>query len=117
MKYVNLLIKPASSLCNLRCRYCFYADVAANRQMHSYGIMRPDTMERLIQAAFDEVESNGTVSFAFQGGEPTMRAFIFKHSLRPKRALKPGPGAAFDSANGMSWMTNGPVSSAAQIPG
>lgn len=25
MPYINLLIKPASSLCNMRCRYCFYA--------------------------------------------------------------------------------------------
>lgn len=28
MKYFSMLIKPASSLCNLRCRYCFYCDVA-----------------------------------------------------------------------------------------
>ena len=32
MPYINLLIKPASSLCNMRCRYCFYADEAANRE-------------------------------------------------------------------------------------
>lgn len=25
MPYINLLIKPASSLCNMQCRYCFYA--------------------------------------------------------------------------------------------
>lgn len=33
--YINLLIKPASSLCNMRCRYCFYADEAANRELPS----------------------------------------------------------------------------------
>lgn len=33
MPYINLLIKPASSLCNMRCRYCFYADEAANREL------------------------------------------------------------------------------------
>lgn len=92
MKYVNLLIKPASSLCNLRCRYCFYADVAANRQMHSYGIMRPDTMERLIQAAFDEVESNGTVSFAFQGGEPTLAGLLFFQAFLETEARYWKPG-------------------------
>ena len=32
MKYMNFLIKPASSLCNLRCKYCFYADEALNRE-------------------------------------------------------------------------------------
>ncbi|EJX10396.1 hypothetical protein EVA_01346, partial [gut metagenome] len=39
---VNLLIKPASSLCNLRCRYCFYADIADIREVDSYGVMKPD---------------------------------------------------------------------------
>ena len=27
MKHNTFLVKPASSLCNLRCRYCFYDDV------------------------------------------------------------------------------------------
>jgi len=31
MKYVNLLIKPASSLCNMRCGYCFYHSQATER--------------------------------------------------------------------------------------
>ena len=28
MQNLNFLIKPASSQCNMRCRYCFYEDVA-----------------------------------------------------------------------------------------
>ena len=39
MKSITFLIKPASSLCNLRCRYCFYEDEAENRSMPSMGIM------------------------------------------------------------------------------
>ena len=35
MKRVSFLIKPASSLCNPRCRYCFYADEAQKRQQAS----------------------------------------------------------------------------------
>ena len=31
MQNLNFLIKPASSQCNMRCRYCFYADEAAVR--------------------------------------------------------------------------------------
>ncbi|MDD7152784.1 MAG: hypothetical protein PUH69_06130 [Faecalibacterium prausnitzii] len=31
MRNLNFLIKPASDLCNMRCRYCFYEDEAANR--------------------------------------------------------------------------------------
>ena len=42
MKYFSMLIKPASSLCNLRCRYCFYCDVAENREIPSYGVMNEE---------------------------------------------------------------------------
>ena len=48
MKYFSMLIKPASSLCNLRCRYCFYCDVAENRKIPSYGVMSEETMNILI---------------------------------------------------------------------
>ena len=46
-KAVSLLIKPASSLCNLRCAYCFYEDESENRAQKCYGIMSTDTMDRL----------------------------------------------------------------------
>lgn len=42
MKNLNLLIKPASSTCNLQCKYCFYYDVADNREIKNYGIMDLD---------------------------------------------------------------------------
>lgn len=42
LKYVNLLIKPVSSMCNLRCKYCFYEDEANNRMQHSMGVMREE---------------------------------------------------------------------------
>ena len=39
MKNYSIMLKPASSLCDLRCRYCFYADVAARRSVRSFGMM------------------------------------------------------------------------------
>lgn len=72
MKQINFLIKPASSLCNLRCRYCFYADVAENREVANLGIMSAETAEKLIRSAFEAAEPKSQVSFAFQGGEPAM---------------------------------------------
>ena len=66
---LNLLIKPVSSTCNLRCRYCFYADVAANRHMKNYGLMSRETAETIIRRALEEA---GQVTFGFQGGEPTL---------------------------------------------
>lgn len=77
MKSVCLLIKPASSLCDLRCKYCFYSDVAANREIKSYGIMSEETVECLIRKAFTFAGPDQTVSFAFQGGEPTLAGLLF----------------------------------------
>ena len=53
MKYISFLIKPASSLCNMRCRYCFYYDVADHREVRSHGIMQEDTMQALIETGED----------------------------------------------------------------
>ncbi len=63
------MIKPASSLCNLRCKYCFYCDVASHRDVFSLGIMEEKTSENLIQSAL-KFADGGSVAFAFQGGEP-----------------------------------------------
>ncbi|MEG0942561.1 MAG: anaerobic sulfatase maturase [Angelakisella sp.] len=75
MPPVNLLIKPASGLCNIRCKYCFYADVMENREMQSYGIMSYETLEHIIRRTFSY--ATGEVTFAFQGGEPTMAGLNF----------------------------------------
>lgn len=72
----SILIKPASSMCNLRCRYCFYADVSENRNVSSYGRMSSETAHTLIDRAF-AASPSGTVSFAFQGGEPTVAGLDF----------------------------------------
>lgn len=80
MQFVNFLIKPASSLCNMRCRYCFYEDEASNRTQASMGIMTQETADLLIREALDAVDFNGRVSFAFQGGEPTVAGLdFFRH--------------------------------------
>lgn len=72
---LNIMIKPASSNCNLRCRYCFYFDEANNRKISDYGMMKIDTLEKLIQNVFSNVTKSA--SFLFQGGEPTLRGVEF----------------------------------------
>ena len=81
MRNVTLLIKPASSLCNMRCRYCFYEDEAQSRSVRSMGVMRQSTAQSLIDAAMDAVDPGGTVGFAFQGGEPTVAGLPFFESF------------------------------------
>lgn len=75
MPPITVLIKPSSSNCNLRCRYCFYYDVAANREHSSFGFMTEETVSQVIQKALDFAE--GECTFAFQGGEPTLIGLEF----------------------------------------
>ena len=68
MKSISLLIKPASSLCNMRCRYCFYADVSHHRMDPSMGIMADNVMKALIDRTMEmDVDQ---INYCFQGGEP-----------------------------------------------
>ena len=39
MPPINILIKPASSACNMACQYCFYKDVAAHREQEFEGML------------------------------------------------------------------------------
>lgn len=90
MKFINYLIKPASSLCNLRCRYCFYADEAVNRAQESMGIMSAGTVETLLDETFRVIEPGGSIFFAFQGGEPTVAGLdYFRDFVRQARAKCP----------------------------
>lgn len=76
MPPLSIMIKPASSLCNLRCKYCFYCNVSDIRQVKSFGIMTEDTAENLIKKAIEFSEGE-SVAFAFQGGEPLLAGLDF----------------------------------------
>lgn len=103
MRSVDLLIKPASSRCDLRCRYCFYADEAAQREEACAGRMSDEAAETLLREAYGAADPRGAVSFAFQGGEPTLAGLpFFRRFVRRARALKP-PGVALS----FSIQTNG----------
>lgn len=71
MPPLSIMIKPASSLCNMRCEYCFYHDVASAREEENLGLMARDTIENLIEKAFRFADGE-SVAFAFQGGEPLL---------------------------------------------
>lgn len=77
MKQLTFLVKPASSLCDLRCRYCFYEDVSRCRETKSMGLMERDTAERLLRAAAAECRAGDVIQITFQGGEPTLAGLAF----------------------------------------
>ena len=79
MPPLSLLIKPASSGCNLKCTYCFYHSLSDNRNVKSYGIMRDEVLESMVKRVLNE--ANGHCSFAFQGGEPTLAGLEFFEKL------------------------------------
>ncbi|SDL04754.1 anaerobic sulfatase maturase [Natronincola ferrireducens] len=81
MPPLSIMIKPASGLCNMHCKYCFYKDVTKNRQQESYGIMKLETLEHTIRKALNYAE--GMCSIVFQGGEPTLAGLeFFKHVIK-----------------------------------
>jgi len=72
---INVLIKPSSGHCNLRCRYCFYHSPDVSDPTHEKGFMSQDTAVSLIRRAFEYALEG--VAFAFQGGEPTLAGLDF----------------------------------------
>lgn len=76
---ISMLIKPASSSCNMKCEYCFYSDVAASREIANYGMMSLETLEVIVSKAFAYATEAAT--FGFQGGEPTLAGLDFYKQL------------------------------------
>ncbi|TFF88264.1 MAG: radical SAM protein, partial [Promethearchaeota archaeon] len=75
MKSFQLLIKPNSFDCNLRCKYCFYLRVQELYPNQEHPRMSKEVLERMISQflAFEFPES----IFGWQGGEPTLSGLIF----------------------------------------
>ena len=71
----NIMIKPAGSLCNLRCLYCYYLDKA-----DIYGGREPrmslDMLETFVR---EYIEANDVqdVTFNWHGGEPLLMGLDF----------------------------------------
>ncbi len=100
MKNINILIKPASGSCNMRCRYCFYADELCKRESSLRGAMSTETAETVIRKAFDYAD--GDCSFSFQGGEPTLRGLdFFRFFVETAERLKGGRSVHY------AFQTNG----------
>ncbi len=75
MPPLHLLIKPASGSCNMRCQYCFYADVIDHRQVANRGMLSKENMHIIIDKAINYAD--GILTLAFQGGEPTLIGLDF----------------------------------------
>ena len=77
---ISMMIKPSSSKCNLKCKYCFYNSIADAREIKDYGFMKESTIEKILDRAF-EYCNGGNCSIAFQGGEPLLIGINFFKNL------------------------------------
>lgn len=71
----NLMIKPAGSLCNLDCHYCYYLDKA-----EIYHGRQPRMSEQMLETLTKQyIESNDVpeVTFNWHGGEPLVMGLDF----------------------------------------
>ncbi len=75
MNRLSVLIKPASSNCDIDCNYCFYKDVENSRTYKHDKEMSLDCLEKLIEKVF--LFADGSATFIFQGGRTCFSWFIF----------------------------------------
>ena len=75
MPPLSIMLKPASSMCNMSCDYCFYHDETIRRSVASYGLMTEETLKNIIRRTLTRAE--GYISYACQGGEPTLAGLDF----------------------------------------
>lgn len=71
----HLMLKPAGSLCNLDCNYCYYldkADIYGGREPR----MSPEMLETVIRK-YIEANDVPEVQFNWHGGEPTLLGLDF----------------------------------------
>ncbi len=73
---ISVMLKPASSNCNLSCEYCFYRSLSEQRQEFTKGMMSTETAQKVVDRAL-EFADGGNVYFTFQGGEPLLRGLGF----------------------------------------
>ncbi len=79
MPPLSIMLKPASSMCNMDCDYCFYHDETKRRSVASYGPMTEDTLRNIIRRTMSRAE--GYIAYACQGGEPTLAGLDFFRTM------------------------------------
>ena len=99
MPPITVMVKPVSGACNMRCRYCFYADEMKRRNTSLHPPMDDQTMRSAVRRCMAYADEQ--ITFVFQGGEPALagadyyRRFI--HLVREYNARKLSVHYAFQT--------------------
>ena len=90
-----VMLKPAGSLCNLRCKYCYYLEKRKLYQQNPNNIISDHMLEKFIKE-YIEAQSTPQVMFTWHGGETLMRPIAFyKRALELQRIY--GRGRQIDN--------------------
>lgn len=77
-----MMAKTAGSLCNLRCKYCYYLEKAKLYDNNEKHVMSDQMLERFTKQ-YIEAQTSQDVMFTWHGGETLMRPISFyKKALR-----------------------------------
>src|SRR5215472_3982784 len=75
----HIMTKPVGPICNLDCKYCFYLEKENLYPQESKWSMPEEVLEAYIRE-YIEGQNVPTISFAWQGGEPTLLGVdYFRH--------------------------------------
>jgi len=97
----HLLTKPIGSRCNLDCSYCFYLEKEKLYTDAGGMRMKPEVLETYVRD-YIAAQPCDTVSFAWQGGEPTLLGVDFFRNVVALQA-KHARGKSIENA----FQTNG----------
>ncbi|WP_202863960.1 radical SAM protein [Ereboglobus luteus] len=97
----HLMTKPVGSVCNLDCTYCFYLEKARLYEGQGGHRMKREVLATYIRS-YIAAQPGREVSFAWQGGEPTLCGVDF---FREAMELQQRYGAGRNITN--AFQTNG----------
>lgn len=71
-----IMLKPAGSLCNLRCKYCYYLEKSKLYDDNKNHVITDALLEKFIKE-YIEAQTTPQVLFTWHGGETLMRPISF----------------------------------------
>ncbi len=95
------MVKPRGSICNLDCQYCFYLK---KEKLYPGGAFRmSDALLEEYTRQYIQAQQSPEVTFAWQGGEPTLMGLDFYRKAVELQAKYRKPGMTIHNA----FQTNG----------
>ena len=76
-KPFHVMTKPIGAICNLDCEYCYYLEKEELYPETKSFRMEDSTLENYIRQYIETQSTLSEITFAWQGGEPTLMGIDF----------------------------------------